>query len=242
MRVTDFIPEPLKRPLRGLSERVRHFGFVHYCPVCRTWLRAFRSFGANERPAQCPICKSLERHRLAWLFLRGHTNLWDGAPKRFLHVAPEVALSTRFTRIPGVDYLTGDLAPGKAMIRLDITQIDFPDSSFDVIYCSHVLEHIPDDRKAMREFRRVLRPGGWAIIMVPMPRAETFEDAAVTDPAERARVFGQSDHVRIYGRDFPGRLREAGFEVEVVSAVDTTGPTAFARMGLLPHDLIFHCR
>ena len=102
------------------------------------------------------------------------------------------------------------------MLRVDITDLPFDDSRFDAIYCSHVLEHVPDDRKAMSELRRVLRPGGWAILQVPIKGIVTFEDPAVTTPEDRERVFGQSDHVRIYGLDFKDRLEEVGFKVTIV--------------------------
>jgi SAM-dependent methyltransferase len=157
----------------------------------------------------------LERHRLIWLFFRQKTNLFDGRPKRLLHVAPEIQLSHRLKRVPGVDYLSIDLAWGRAMMRADITNLLFPHDSFDVIYCSHVLEHIPNDHKAMTEFYRVLKPSGWAILQVPIKGKTTFEDPSVTSPAERERLFGQSDHVRIYGEDYVDRLERAGFKVTV---------------------------
>ena len=101
------------------------------------------------------------------------------------------------------------------MVEMDITDIQYPDDSFDAIYCSHVLEHVPDDAKAMSELYRVLKPGGWAILAVPIRGDTTFEDPTTTEPEERERLFGQSDHVRYYGKDFKDRLEAAGFEVKV---------------------------
>jgi SAM-dependent methyltransferase len=136
------------------------------------------------------------------------------APARVLHVAPEPCIGERLAAQPTIDYLSADLDASRAMVGMDLTHIELPDASFDVILASHVLEHIPDDVSAMRELRRVLRPGGRAILAVPM-RAVTSEDLSITDPEERRRVYGQDDHVRAYGRDgvFEQRLRAAGFDV-----------------------------
>jgi SAM-dependent methyltransferase len=148
-----------------------------------------------------------------------------------LHVAPEPSLEPRLQQRLGGGYLTADLLNPKAMVKMDITSIDYPDQSFDVIYCSHVLEHVPDDRKAMQEFYRTLSDDGWAILLVPIAADKTFEDPAVVDPVERLRVFGQSDHVRIYGRDFADRLREAGFFVDAIRVADLVKPDEAMRMG-----------
>jgi ubiquinone/menaquinone biosynthesis C-methylase UbiE len=108
--------------------------------------------------------------------------------------------------------MTADLH-SPAMVKMDITNIQFPDETFDVVYCSHVLEHVPDDRKAMREFYRVLKSNGWAVLLVPIIVEKTFEDPSIDKPKDRLRLFGQSDHVRKYGRDYVDRLRESGFSV-----------------------------
>lgn len=128
------------------------------------------------------------------------------------------------------------------MVRMDITQIDFPDNSFDVIYCSHVLEHVVDDRQAMQEFYRVLRPGGWAVLLVPITADQTFEDPAIVSPQDRLQMFGQADHVRRYGPDFVDRLKDAGFEVRVIRVSDLYGRVDAMRMGLTAAcGDIFHC-
>ena len=134
-----------------------------------------------------------------------------------LHIAPERCIATRLHARKNIDYLSADLTPSWAMVHMDLTDIHFPAESFDVIYASHVLEHVPDDQLAMRELHRVLRCGGWAVLQVPIWRPRTTEDPTVTDPAERERLFGQSDHVRMYGHDgvYEQRLREAGFDVSV---------------------------
>lgn len=138
-----------------------------------------------------------------------------------LHVAPEWKLFQKFSSFPGIDYCPVDkftegyrYPPGT--IDMDITEMDYPDNNFDFILCSHVLEHILDDKKAMMELYRVLKPDGWGILQVPidMQRDETYEDNSITKPDERQKAFGQFDHVRIYGKDYIDRLRSVGFSVE----------------------------
>jgi len=149
-----------------------------------------------------------------------------------LHVAPEPAFENRLRHDIGALYITADMFDNRAMVNMDVTNIQYPDESFDVIYCSHVLEHIPDDRKAMREFYRVLKKDGWAILLVPITVERTFEDPSVVDPVERIRLFGQVDHVRCYGRDYVNRLKEAGFEVSVTSSDDFLTNEEIVRMGI----------
>jgi SAM-dependent methyltransferase len=154
-----------------------------------------------------------------WRFLEEKTDFFQLRDVRMLHVAPEALLETRFRKQLGAGYLSADfLQP--ADVKMDITDIQYPEDSFDVVYCSHVLEHVPDDRQAMRELCRVLKPSGWAILLVPVTVDSTIEDPTITDPQERLRLFGQDDHVRRYGPDFVDRLREAGFNVTTTSAAD----------------------
>jgi len=185
----------------------------------------------GRKDRQCP-CGSLERHRTLWLFFQERTDLFDGREKRVLHVAPEACLVGKLRERLGTNYITADLMDPRADISLDITDNPFRDNHFDVILCSHVLEHVPDDRKAMREFYRILKPSGWAIFMVPMFTAPTFEDPTITDPKERERTFGQSDHVRKYGPDFLDRLRESGFKVEDLQSKDMFSPETIERCRL----------
>jgi len=188
-----------------------------HCPCCGGNFPLFLPGGVKLRPnARCPRCQSLERHRLIWLYLMRRTPL-PGGRLKVLHFAPEPCIGDALRNLPDIDYTSADLYSPLAMVKMDITDIRYPDDTFDVILCNHVLEHIPDDRKAMAEMHRVLKPGGWAILQVPLNRAReaTFEDPAVTTPAERERLFGQADHVRWYGRDYPERLRRAGFDVRI---------------------------
>ncbi len=163
----------------------------------------------------CLQCNSLERHRRAILFLRRSTSIFT-APLHVLHVAPEPSLRAAMQSLSNLQYITGDLLVKDVDVELDLTDIGFPDRTFDVVLCSHVLEHIPDDQRAIREIRRVLKPSGWALINVPSDpdRTTTYENPAVVAPEERLKHFGQDDHVRVYSaNDFVARLEDAGFTV-----------------------------
>jgi SAM-dependent methyltransferase len=216
-------------------------GHAVECPVCAGTFRRFLPV-RGRRGAQCPRCRMLERHRRLMLYLWRQSDLFSGAPKRMLHVAPERYLQSYFRQIPSIDYLSGDIASPLATIRLDVTALGFRDASFDVILCSHVLEHVADDRAAMRELFRVMKPGGWGIIDVPIDpaREDTFEDWSVTEPADRERVFGQWNHVRIYGRNYSDLLRTAGFEVNVDEYEFT--PEEVTRFGLRATEHVWLCR
>lgn len=208
------------------------------CNICGRTLTAFERSPFTQGEKQCPFCFSRPRHRTMYRWFQERSDLYDGRSKRMLHVAPEVALSPKFQAIPNLDYLSGDLDPRLAMVQMDITDIRYPDNSFDVIYCSHVLEHVPDDRKAMRELARVLKPGGWAVIAVPIwhPTA-TYEDPSVTSKWARWWTFGQSDHVRMYGPDFLDRLQTEGFAVEIDRVPSTFTDKDVERYGLSREDV-----
>ena len=211
------------------------YGKRRFCPVCARSSGRFREFGSVPRKdAECVHCSSLERHRLLWFYLSRETDLFDGRQKSVLHVAPEGCLERRLRERLGEGYITADLSHPRAMVKMDITDIDFPDESFDVIYCSHVLEHVQDDRRAMREFHRILKGSGWAILLVPIDAELTFEDASIVEPQERLRAFGKEDHVRRYGPDYVDRLRDAGFEVQVTGVADLCGEDDAVRLGLTP--------
>ncbi|MGQ9586560.1 MAG: class I SAM-dependent methyltransferase [Anaerolineae bacterium] len=227
----------------GWMRQARFFGFAVRCPCCGGRFRTFLSTGVMARPnARCPRCNSVERHRLLWLYLQERTDFFS-AKRRVLHVAPEPFLQDRFQALPNLKYVSLDLEAPWAMLRADVTEMPCRDEAFDVILCYHVLEHVPQDRKAMGELFRVLRPGGWAILQVPLDpaRETTFEDPAVCTPEARKRVFGQSDHVRIYGRDYKERLEGAGFQVRVDDYVRTLEPAVVRRYGLAVDQDIYFC-
>jgi len=215
-----------------------------FCPICETNAERFGPFGIVPRPdAVCPSCGSLERHRLLWLYLQRRTTFFSNPPRRALHIAPEPSLESKFRSFLGTRYLTGDLDASRVDMRVDITAMPFPDEHFDFIYCSHVLEHVPEDRKAMREFRRVLARDGLAILLVPIEPGLTVEDPAETDSGVRTRRFGHPDHVRQYGEDYPDRLAEAGFQVSRTAPADFLTSVEIERMGVTPAaGEIYACR
>ena len=174
------------------------------------------------------------------LYLEQKTNLFTD-DLRLLHFAPESVLQKLFRAMPNLDYIGVDIDSPLAQIRLDITKIPFRDGAVDVILCSHVLEHVMDDRAAMGELFRVLKPGGWAILQVPMElsRAQTYEDSRIVSPEERQRAFGRYNHVRIYGRDYKDRLRQAGFAVKVDDFAQRLGPKLIRRYGLQGEENIY---
>lgn len=213
------------------------------CPCCRGRFRKFLPYGVIPRPnAQCPRCGSKARHRLVWLYLKERTRLFRDH-LRVLHFAPEYVFRKQLASCPGLSYVTIDLDSLMAMVRADITHIPFADDSFDVVLCNHVLEHVLDDRRAMRELYRVLKPGGWAILQVPidMQRAETFEDERIVSPEDRERWFLQKDHVRIYGQDYTDRLAAAGFNVRVEFYAKDLPREVCARYGLRRKRPIYWC-
>ncbi len=224
------VPVEWRPRLRATYNRVYYLGFRYTCPFCNSHLRTFRPFGfklpvlkekkvvgGSYRPnALCPVCGSRDRDRLLFLYLLHKTDIFE-KPQKVLHVAPEPKVADTLRNQASVDYLTADLYSKNVMVRMDITNIQFPDSSFDTIICNHVLEHIIDDWKAMSELYRILKTGGWAILQVPLSLSleKTYEDFSITTTTGREEAFGQGDHVRIYAKDYKDRLEHAGFKVDV---------------------------
>ncbi|OED39680.1 SAM-dependent methyltransferase [Flavobacteriaceae bacterium (ex Bugula neritina AB1)] len=192
--------------------------------------------------ALSPSTFSLERHRLLWLYLKNETNFFTNTFK-VLHFAPEQAFHKRFKKLKNLAYTTTDLNSPIADVKADICDLPFNDSDYDVILCNHVLEHIPNDTKAMQEIYRVLKPGGMAILQTPYEpdRETTFEDDSITDPKERTEIFGQYDHVRIYGIDFFKKLRDIGFKVEEVDYTSTLSDEEITKYCLSPGEIIPVC-
>lgn len=221
------IPRPI---LIRLSYVVRPFmesflkGSTYTDPIDGKSFKSFLPYGYGEQRHNVlsPSTLSLERHRLLWLFLTKETNFFTDHLK-VLHFAPEQAFYKRFRNIPHLDYTTTDLNSPLADVKADICNLPFDDNTYDVILCNHVLEHIPDDTQAMKELFRVMKPGGWGVFQIPqdLNRATTFEDNSITDKKERAKIFGQYDHVRVYGRDYFDKLRSIGFQVEEVDYTKT---------------------
>jgi hypothetical protein len=227
-----------RKPIRAIREwghqlvALRYRGDELECPCCSGSLRAFRR-RPGDRNRWCPRCRSLERHRSLWLLL-------DGAPEllrpgtRVLHFAPEPSLERLLRTRRDVDYTTADLDPGAGDVAADLTALPFADGSFDLVLCSHVLEHVADDALAISELTRVVAGDGHLLLMHPIDRSrsETYEDPEIVDPAARAAAYGQHDHVRVYGTDFGERLRAGGLDFTVRSLADELPPEQVDRFGL----------
>lgn len=192
---------------------------------------------------ECPGCGSQARQRLMLSYLVNRSDLFSGS-KKLLHFAPELCLERTFRSHPELDYVSADLELPRAMEKIDMTNIDRADGEFNVILCSHVLEHIPDDSKAMRELYRVLSSDGWAILQVPMDlnRKETYEDFSITSPTERSIHFGRFDHCRIYGVDYKDRLEGAGFTVIVDDYVKSFSNEKIQKYGFDESEYIYLCK
>ena len=216
------MPRPLLIRLSYLVRPILEFflrGNKYTDPIDGKSFRSFLAYGyVKQRPnILSPSTLSLERHRLLWLYLKNETDFFT-AKKKVLHFAPEQCFLKRFRKLKNLDYTTTDLLSPIADVKADICDLPFEDNTYDVILCNHVLEHIPDDTKAMQELYRVMKPGGYGIFQIPqdLNREITFEDDTITDKKERAKIFGQYDHVRVYGRDYFDKLRSIGFRVEEV--------------------------
>lgn len=204
-------------------------------PIDGSSYRKFLSYGYQNlrQNALCPGTLSLERHRLLWLYLdRKTTFLTDSI--RVLHIAPEQVFYKKFKSFSHWDYTTSDLHSPLADVKADICALPFEDNSYDFILCNHVLEHIPNDLKAMEELYRVLKLRGTAILQVPLEedRENAFEDDAITDQQERTRIFGQYDHVRVYGQDYYNRLEEVGFKATAVDFIKEISAADVKRFAL----------
>ena len=216
------------------------------CPIIGKSYSKFLPYGRiNPRPnALCPDSLSLERHRLLWLYLNQRTNFF-GEPLHFLHIAPEQCFMKYFEAQHHEGYITADIESPLAKVKMDVHDIPFEANTFDAAMCNHVMEHVDDDIKAMSEIYRVLKPGGWAILQVPFfsPVPDvTFEDKSITSPKDREKWYGQDDHVRLYGKDYPERLRKAGFQVTEDRFIYELGDEAVEKYALPKGEIIYMCR
>jgi predicted SAM-dependent methyltransferase len=248
------VPRRWRPALRRLYWR----GGRHRCPVCDARVRRYLAegydlpvlreldvVGGEHWPERaCPVCFTNTRTRLAWFYLARESGVLEDFT-RLLHVAPEMGVHWRLSAARSVDYHPCDLSPeqygfANDLRRIDLTNLPYPDASFDVVLANHVLEHVADDARALAEIHRVLRPGGWAMLQVPIAHKleHTREDASVTSPCERERLFGQRDHVRLYGRNYPDRLARAGFSVELWDGHTRAGGNACETWLLNPREAL----
>ncbi len=219
--ILNTIPRPLLIRLSYVARPILAFalkGNQFTDPIDGKSFRTFLPYGYGQQRNNVlsPSTLSLERHRLLWLYLKNETDFFTAKEKKeVLHFAPEQAFYKIFRNQKNINYTTTDLFSPLADVKADICNLPFKDNSYDIIFCNHVLEHIPDDTKAMQELFRVLKPGGMGIFQIPqdLSRTTTFSDDTITDQKERAQIFGQYDHVRIYGRDYFDKLRSIGFKV-----------------------------
>jgi len=250
-RVFQFFLNRIPRPLLiRLSYVVRPIiafalkGNRYTDPIDGRSFRKFLPYGYEKQRegVLSPSTLSLERHRLLWLWLQRETEFFS-KPAKVLHFAPEQAFYKRFRKMRHLDYTTTDLNSPLADIKADICDLPFHENEYDLIFCNHVLEHIPNDHKAMKELYRVLKPGGLAILQIPqdLSRAMTFEDNTITDPKERATIFGQYDHVRVYGRDYFDKLRAVGFKVDEVDFTSTLTSKEVDRYRLAQGEILPVC-
>lgn len=213
-------------------------------PIDGKSFRKFLPYGyeTQRENVLSPSTLSLERHRLLWLYLQNETDFFT-TQKKVLHMAPEQCFLSLFKKQQNLEYTTADLYSPIADVKADICDLPFDDNSFDVVFCNHVLEHIPDDTKAMQELYRVLKPNGMGIFQIPqdLSRATTFEDDSITDQKERAKLFGQYDHVRVYGRDYFDKLRSVGFKVNEVDLTKMVAPELVDRYRLMNGEILPVC-
>lgn len=244
--------------IKILFKKIFYLGFRYYCNCCGSHIRRFWAGGEDLPPIlenkiigagyrdqdYCPVCKSTYRHRLVWLYL-SNLKIWD-KPLSVLHIAPEEMISRKLSKIKHLKYITGDTNPDRyrhyaRAIRLDITQIPFENDTFDVIICNHVLEHIPDDRQAMSEIYRILKPEGFALLQVPISEVIeiTYENPDIVTGEERLKHFGQKDHVRIYGKkDYLLRLTASGFEVTEYNPFRESNYSLLKKLALNPDERV----
>lgn len=240
----NLLPRPLLIRLSYIIRPILAFvlrGDTYIDPIDGKGFRTFLPYGyGKQRPnVLSPSTLSLERHRLFWLYLKNETDFFSKDYK-VLHFAPEQCFLKRFRKLKNIDYTTTDLLSPIADVKADICDLPFEDNSYDVIFCNHVLEHIPDDTEAMQELFRVMKPEGFGIFQIPqdLDRETTFEDDTITDKEERAKIFGQYDHVRIYGRDYFDKLRSIGFEVEEVDYTATLSDSEIDKLRLAKGEII----
>ena len=247
--ILNTVPRPLLikasyivRPIIALYLK----GNTYTDPIDGKSFRKFLPYGyGNQRKnALSPSTLSLERHRLMWLFLKDETNFFNSTKKlKVLHIAPEQCFLDLFKKQKNLEYITSDLESPIADIKADICDLPFKENEFDVVFCNHVLEHIPDDTKAMQELYRVMKKGGFGVFQIPqdLSRDATFEDNSITDKDERAKIFGQYDHVRVYGKDYFNKLRSVGFKVDEVDYTKKIDSKQIERFCLMKGEILPIC-
>jgi predicted SAM-dependent methyltransferase/DNA-directed RNA polymerase subunit RPC12/RpoP len=229
----------LLKALLGRVNAMIFQGNQYQCLICGARLRRWFILGdPAQKGYKCPVCSSLARHRFLWFILH-NKNILPKMGDSILHLAPEWIIEKELRKLVDNDgYVSADLVPGRAMRTLDITHSELDSMSFDWIFCSHVLEHIIDDRKAMDEMFRILKIGGHLIVQVPMKHMpDTYEEPSIVDSKDRQKHFGLSDHVRLYGLDIQKRLENSNFSVQLFDPHVECSEVEFTRYALdIPPD------
>ena len=241
------LPRPLLIRLSYIFTKLApiiYRGNRYACPVCGKSSRKFLSYGSrvsHRENVLCPHDLTLERHRLIWLYLQRESSFFNAPNLSFLHIAPEQCFLPYFKKQKNLNYLTGDIESPIADMHFDLHHIPLEDNRFDVIFCNHVLEHVTDSKKCMSELFRVMKPGGWGIFQVPqdMSREDTYEDWSITTEADREKHFWQKDHVRLFGKNYPEKLAEVGFEYEEYSAETLVGKEDADRFRLSTTEILY---
>lgn len=243
--ILNTIPRKYLIRLSYLFRKISQFAYKGNnveCPICGSTFRKFLPYGYEHvrENALCPKCLSLERHRLVWLYLREKVSFFEKT-RKVLHIAPEQCFEEKFRNLANLEYITADLESPLADYKCDVQELPFVENEFDMVICNHVLEHVDDDSRAMSEILRVLKPGGKAVILVPVDfgRETTYENSSVKTSRERKEHFGQYDHQRVYGLDFPNRLKKIGFKINELNFLDDIIPEKKLRYRLPENEFMF---
>ena len=242
--VRALVPQAARRFVLRRLRLLIYRGNGVECPCCGSRFSRFMPGLSHRATRVCPRCGAQERHRALWLYMRERTDLFHRPQLSILHWAPEYALQRSLSALPNAAYVSADLDGHEALQHMDMTDVPFKDGAFDLVVCVHVLEHVPDDRKAIREMVRVLKPGGMALLLVPivLEQLTRENDPAVVTPEQRREAYWQEDHVRLYGGDFPQRLEEEGFDVTVDGWIRTLDQATLERYGLFPLEDVYVAR
>jgi len=243
MEYKHFIKRNMQKSIKVINfelKKIQYSGKKVECPFCSWKGRRFLPYGQNKRlNAQCLKCGSLERYRHLLNYLKSKTNFFRENNK-VLEIAPIRCFQDMCKNLDNIEYVSIDRNTKLAMLGMNITNLSFKNNFFDYIICLHVLEHVNEDTKAIKELYRVLKPNGKAIIQVPIRNGNTLEILGLL-PKLYTKYYGQKDHVRYYGRDIKKIFEDAGFEVKF-DDLDDVGNDIINRFGLLKNEKLQICR
>lgn len=241
--IQKIIPASIYNKMVGLYFNIRHVfisGNKVQCPCC---LKKIRKFISSGKYGECAYCGGSARHRNVYYYMRQLYGKDFINGTNVLHFAPEFGAKYFFEPIKQINYISADIKLIRAKHKIDITNIPYNNNHFDVVISIHVLEHIHDDLKAMRELYRVQKPGGISIHQVPVDKSrnDTLARNDINTNELRKKYYGHHDHKRLYGNDYPERLKKAGFNVSVINICDQLTEETIKYYGLNPEDPIYLC-